>query len=321
MIQIGIALLVTVVIYVAALQVLKALLKKRMSVQARFDRYVASLDFSEEAEEKKAMKLTTVSWEKMVSRFPKGKEYVKSINMQLERGDVHLRVDEFLSLVVISTLAAGLLGLLFLGNLLGVLLFLGLGAAAPNLFLSIKCQARVRAFKKQIPDMLVLISNGMKAGYSFLQALNMVRKEMPSPMSDEFARLVEETSLGIPVEDALKSMADRLQDDDFELVVTAVIIQRSVGGNLAEVMSKIEHTIRERVKVKNEIKVLTAQGKLTGLILYLLPIGVGTMLYFIYPEHIITLFTHTVGQIMLAGGVVLMIIGGLLIRQIVDIKV
>lgn len=177
------------------------------------------------------------------------------------------------------------------------------------------------AFKKQIPETLTLIANGLKAGYSFLQAINIVREEMPSPMRDEFARLVEETTLGIPVDEALQGMAMRLQDDDFSLVVTAVTIQRSVGGNLAEVLENIEHTIRERIKIKNEIRVLTAQGKLTGFILVCLPLAVAFFMYFRSRNYLLILISDPIGQFMLAGAVILLLFGVIVVRKIVDIKV
>jgi len=246
---------------------------------------------------------------------------VQSVEKRLETGSVSLRANEFLALEVASLIFGALLFYLALHSIISLLLGAILGAMLPHTLLSITSQRRMAAFKKQIPDTLTLIANGLKAGYSFLQAINIVREEMPSPMRDEFARLVEETTLGIPVDEALQGMAGRLQDDDFSLIVTAVTIQRSVGGNLAEVLENIEHTIRERIKIKNEIRVLTAQGKLTGIILVSLPVLIALFMYFRSRNYLLILISDPLGQFMLAGAVILLFFGIIVVRKIVDIKV
>lgn len=309
-------------LYPLSLLILRIVYKPKLAMEGRFERYITSLDVQQEDIKKsKGLDLGSIDWEKILTKFRRGKAYANYLDSQLEMGSINLRVNEFITIAVFAVLAVGILGYLLLNSLLGMLLFMILGAIIPHTILSIKCQSRIKAFRKQIPETLVLIANGMRAGYSFLQALNIVRQEMPAPMSEEFARLIEETSLGIPIDEALKAMGDRMNDEDFNLVITAVIIQRSAGGNLAEVLTNIEHTIRERIKVKNEIKVLTAQGKLTAVILVLLPILVSLAIYMMNPEYITTLFVEPVGRMMLGAGLLLMVFGTLVIKRIVTIKV
>jgi len=148
-----------------------------------------------------------------------------------------------------------------------------------------------------------------------------VAREMLPPISVEFARTVKETNLGIPMEDALVSMAKRVNSKDFDLVITSVLIQRQVGGNLAEILDNIARTIRERVRIRNEIKTLTAQGRISGVIVGLLPFGLALAIYLLNPEYISLLFVHPVGKMLLAGGFVGQLIGILLIRRIVAIEV
>ena len=191
----------------------------------------------------------------------------------------------------------------------------------PFVVLQICRKRRVKAFAQQLGDALTLAANSLRTGYSFIQAFDMVAREMLPPISVEFARTVKETNLGIPMEDALVSMAKRVNSKDFDLVITSVLIQRQVGGNLAEILDNIARTIRERVRIRNEIKTLTAQGRISGLIIGLLPFGLALAIYVINPEYISLLFVHPVGRMILTGALAGQLIGILLIRRIVAIEV
>ena len=311
-----------VTVYLLVLLLLRMVFRRRMRLQDRLDRYLHAPDMEPASvKRKKKLVISSVDWTRIILKLPKGRPYVQSVEKRLETGSVSLRTNEFLALEVASLIFGALLFYLALHSIISLLLGAILGAMLPHTLLSITSQRRMAAFKKQIPDTLTLIANGLKAGYSFLQAINIVREEMPSPMRDEFARLVEETTLGIPVDEALQGMAARLHDDDFSLIVTAVTIQRSVGGNLAEVLENIEHTIRERIKIKNEIRVLTAQGKLTGIILVSLPVFIALFMYFRSRNYLLILISDPLGQFMLAVSVILLFFGIIVISKIVDIKV
>ncbi|NTW06059.1 MAG: secretion system protein, partial [Peptococcaceae bacterium] len=180
---------------------------------------------------------------------------------------------------------------------------------------------RLNKFNLQIGDALVVIANSMRAGYSFLQSMDLVRKELPPPISIEFNRVFQEMTLGISTEESLNNLNSRLKSDDLDLVITAVLIQRQVGGNLAEILDNIASTIRERVRIKGEIKTLTAQGKISGIIIGILPVLLAVALSLISPDYLMLLLTDPLGRAMLISAVIMEIAGILIIKRIIDIKV
>jgi tight adherence protein B len=185
-----------------------------------------------------------------------------------------------------------------------------------------------RTFEEQLADTLLLMSNSLRAGFSFLQAMEMVSRESPPPMSDEFGRVIQEVSVGVPINDALQNLADRINSVDLNLMVTAVVIQREVGGGLAEILETIAEVIRERMRIKREITVLTTQGRWSGAILALLPVSIGFLIHLASkmgapndPSFIEPLLYTTRGQIMLAIAVFNQLVGFLVIMRIVSIRV
>lgn len=232
-----------------------------------------------------------------------------------------LRSGEFVVLCGCSAML-GLL-LLFVAGRSMVMASIGavVGFMLPFLLMNIKTGKRIKLFNRQLGDALILIANSLRTGYSFMQALDMVAKEMKPPISSEFARTVKEMNLGTTTESALGNMAKRINSEDLDLVLTAVLIQRQVGGNLSEVLDNIARTIRERVRIRGEIKTLTAQGRLSGFVVGLLPVIMGCIIYVLNPEYVKVLFTHPIGRLMLGAAAVSQVIGIILIRRIVDIKI
>jgi tight adherence protein B len=184
-----------------------------------------------------------------------------------------------------------------------------------------RISGRLNAFNKQLPDTISLLSNALRAGSSFLQSVELVSRESPPPMGPEMGRVVREVNLGLGMEEALANMVRRIKSDDLDLMVTAIGVQQQVGGNLAEVLDTIAFTIRERVRIKGEIRTLTAQGRYSGYIVAFLPVAIAVTLNFINPEFMRPLFTELIGQILLATGLIMMSIGFFAIRKITDIKV
>ena len=239
----------------------------------------------------------------------------------LARADLKLKSSEWV------------LGVAGSGVLLGLLLWVRFGApilllvgppamwVVSGIVLRVLQAKRIRAFDKQLGDTIVLLSNALKAGYSFAQAINTVSKSASPPIADEFSRATREMALGISVDDALNHMVKRNQSEDFDLMVTAVQIHRVVGGNLAEILDTIAHTIRERVRIKGEIRTLTAQARASGWIITLLPIGLAAALTVISPDYFNPMFKETLGIVMLALGGFSMLIGFALIQKIVKIEV
>lgn len=185
-----------------------------------------------------------------------------------------------------------------------------------------------RRFDEQLADTLMLMSNSLRAGFSFLQALEMVARESPFPISNEFAMLTQEVSLGVSITQALENLGARIRSSDLDLVVTAVIIQRETGGGLAEILDTIAGVIHERMRIKGEVRTLTAQGRLTGAVLGFLPVFLGVGLHLVSrvaapndPSFMTPLMTEDVGKMMIAGALVLQVMGFAWIMKIVTIKV
>ena len=221
-------------------------------------------------------------------------------------------------------LGCGALGAIVLGLLtmtpLNAVLGFAAGCLVCLMVLSVSIQRRQKAFINQLGDMLTMIANALRAGFSFMQALDHIANEMDDPVKSEVRRVVMDVNVGLPLEDALNNMTERINSPDFNLVVAAVLIQRQVGGNLAQILDTISETINERVRMRREISALTAQGKLSGIILACLPIVMMIMLQAMAPGYLAPLFAHPIGRMALVGSGVLMVIGFFVIRRIVDIK-
>ena len=173
----------------------------------------------------------------------------------------------------------------------------------------------------QLPDTLQLLAGTLKAGYGVLQAIDTVVKEVEDPMSSEFQRALTEARLGLPLEDSLGAMADRVDSDDFRWVVVAMNIQRQVGGNLAELLETVAATLRGREEVRGQIQVLSAEGRLSAVILFALPFVLLAYLLLTNPGYLAPLLTNTIGLLMMAGALVLMLVGWIWIRRLINIEV
>lgn len=250
---------------------------------------------------------------------------VASLQARLEKADLLLRPNEFAALVFLAACGGFLFGLWFSRASpvprFGGFLFAVIGSIVPFVWLRLKSWNRLRVFNTQMLDTLLLLSNAIKAGYSLLQAMEMISRESPPPMGKEFARVVRETSLGVTVEDALVNMKDRVPSDDLDLMVTVVLIQRQIGGNLSEILDKIAHVIRERARIMGQISTLTAQGRISGLVIGLMPVGLGCIINLINPGYIGVLFTDPKGPYLIGLGILLEAIGFFVIWKIIDIEV
>jgi tight adherence protein B len=232
-----------------------------------------------------------------------------------------LTVAEYLLLIFISTVVG--FGIGFLITRTYVLALIGgiLGFFFPRWYISRRQKKRVLAFNEQLGDTINLLVNSLHSGYSMLQAIETVSKEMSPPMSTEFARVVKEVGLGLTLEEALANLLRRINSDDLDLLITAINIQHEVGGNLADILESIAHTIRERVRIKGEIRVLTTQGRISGYIVSFLPIVLGFILFLINREYMLSLFQHVCGWIMVAMGSIAITMGFFAIRRIIRIEV
>jgi tight adherence protein B len=264
------------------------------------------------------------AWRSLIRRLGRpfeSKQWSRLIEHKLIQAGLPLKGSEFLVICLGSTFFLGILFLLLSGKVIIAMLGFAVGFSLPLFVLRVIIERRVKAFNDQLGDCLVLIANSLRTGYSFMQAIQMVSSEMLPPISVEFARTLREMNLGITTEEALNNLAKRINSDDLDLVLTAVMIQRQIGGNLAEILDNIAGTIRERLKIKGQIKTLTAQGRISGLIVGVLPIGLGLVIQVINPEYVRVLFTTDIGLFMVGGAVVSQIFGIFVIRKIVNIEV
>lgn len=252
------------------------------------------------------------------------RQFGKKWRQQLARADIKLTVSEYAALHVISMFgffAAGYF-VLFGQQLVMAIVSGFVGFFAPRLYVSRVTSSRLIRFENQLPDTLGLWVNALRSGYSVLQSMEAIARDAPEPTATEFKRVVQEVQLGIDPEDALEHLLNRVESEDLDLVITAVNIQREVGGNLAEILDVISHTIRERIKLKGEIRVLTAQGRITGYLISFLPIILALFLYTINPGYMGNLFENRMcGWPMLGIALALIGIGFALVQKIVDIDI
>lgn len=284
-------------------------------VDKRLDKYASRADRGEPIESQSKRLV-----DDMEQRIAK-KGFAATMSTELARADVKLTVTEFLMLTVASVVGFFAMGYLLLGGPVFGLMLAVLGYFAPRIYLSIKQGQRLKAFNDQLSDAVMLLANSLRSGYSLLQSMDSMSKQLSPPLSTEFARVVREIGLGIPNEVAFQNLLRRIDSDDLDLMITAINVQHEVGGNLAEILDKIGHIIRERVRIKGEIKTLTAMQRASAYIITALPVIISVIISVINPEYMSTLWTTLCGWIMLSVAGIMLVIGFLIIRKIVDIEV
>ena len=244
-----------------------------------------------------------------------------AMDLKMQQADWPLLGSEFQVMVLLISIVAGVFA--FLLTLKPVMALVGAGGAALvcMLYLKIYISRRQAAFLNQLGDTLVMVSNALRAGFSFMQAMELISKEMQPPIGVEFQKVINEMNLWATLETAMENMGRRMQSSDFDLVVTAVLIQRQVGGNLSQVLDSISNTINERIRMRNEISSLTAQGKLSGLIVGAIPIFIAFFIWSNNPDYFQPMLESPTGKGLLAGAVVLELLAIIVIRKIIDIDV
>jgi tight adherence protein B len=269
-----------------------------------------------------------------LNRVVEGRDFGANLSRDLARADLKLKPSEFLAIWAGSIVGIPVLMFIFsffmpaLGSPIILLVGVLIGFFLPRFWLGRRKGGRLNAFNKQLPDTITLIANALRAGSSFLQAIELVVRESRPPVSTEFGRVIREVNLGLPFDQALENMVRRVRSDDLELMATAISIQHQVGGNLAEILDSIAYTIRERVRIKGEIRTLTAQQRLSGYVVGFLPIALAGFLFVAAPGFMEPMFLNPPAVLGLPAGVVILIFGGfmmfigfMLIRKIVDIEV
>jgi tight adherence protein B len=243
------------------------------------------------------------------------------LEAKLEQAEFPMKAGEFAALIVLCAIAGGILGALLLGNILFVLLIAAAASVIPYVWLVRARKKRQKMMAEQLPDVLSILASSLRAGHSFLQALDQVAGEIKDPSAGEFHRVVSEIRLGRSIDDAMVEMADRVGSEDMRWAVMAVNIQRQVGGNLAEVLDIVANTVRERAYVQRQVRVLSAEGRLSIAILSALPFGIFIYLALMNPEYVNPLFTTMLGRVLLLIGLALMATGIFVMTRIVRIDV
>jgi tight adherence protein B len=285
-------------------------------IEERLDRYGGRVE-AEKGKKGKKRRAAMDGLEEMVSR----RGFAANVKDDLAQADLKLRVAEFMGLNFLVVILFFLLARLIFGSVLLGLVFGVVGFFVPRIYVNMRKRRRINTFNDQLADCITLLANSLRSGFSIVQSMETVAQQLPNPIAAEFHRVTQEIGLGLHYEAALNNMLRRVPSDDLDLMITAVNIQGKVGGNLAEILDTIGHTIRERVRIKGEIRVLTAQQMISGYILTGLPVVLGLVLYLINKTYIGRMFTDPCGWIML-GLAAIMIFGGfMIIRKIVNIEV
>lgn len=257
------------------------------------------------------------------NRMGEGTDLFANISANLAQADIKLRPAEYIAGMVAAAVVAGFVGVILGGVFFGIATGI-FGLFIPRIYVGQAKRKRLKMFDNQLGDMLNLMVNGLRAGFSTMQAMEAVSREMPPPIADEFRRVVQEMQLGISMEEALDHVLRRIHSDDLDLTVTAINVQREVGGNLAEILDVISYTIRERVRIKGEIQALTAQGRATAWVISALPIALMALLYLVNRPYFMQFFnpeTRTCGVPMLVIATLMVGSGFYATQKIVDIDI
>ncbi|HWE64249.1 MAG TPA: type II secretion system F family protein [Chloroflexota bacterium] len=257
-----------------------------------------------------------------VDRIIENQSFAERLRGALSRADIRFTVGEYLILWVTVIVLGIFIGQVVFRTVVHTVVFGVAGTVAPFWFLRYRAGQRLKRFNNMLADTIVMMANSLRSGYSMLQSMELVSKEMSPPIADEFHRVITEVGLGLSPEQALANLMRRIKSVDLEIMVMAINVQREVGGNLSTILDTIAHTIRERVRIKGEIKTLTAQAQLSGYVISFMPIGLGFVIYTLEPKQMSFFWTNmSCGLPMLIATLFLMTVGFFIMRKITQIEV
>ena len=295
--------------------------RNRRALARRMRYYAGDMDTQEKPKEIKPLAQRLLEFLRSGGKLLSNIRHARGLDFKLQKAGIPLLGTEFLILLGLSFILTIVIAFIiskkwYVGFLIAVVVVLG-----EWIYVLLKIDRRESAFTNQLGDCLLMVANAMRAGFSFLQAMDLVSREMEPPISDEFKHVMRDISLGASVERALEDMDKRVGSPDFSLVVTAVLIQQQVGGDLAHILDTISDTIQDRIRMRREVRTLTAQGRMSGWVLAALPFALGAFISIVNPSYIEPLFTERIGQMAIGLAVVMVLIGFLVIQRIVDIDV
>ena len=305
------------VLFLLIIGVIVSITSERSLVEERLGRFLE--DDRSQPEQDAGGSIITEWLNRRVAKSSMGDRVAR----ELARADLKFKVAEYYALVFMSTVVTALIAYIIQPIYVSAIIGGIIGFFIPRFYVKRQQTVRLNKFNEQLSDMLNLMVNGLRAGYSTMQAMEAVSRELPTPISDEFHRVVQEMQIGISMEKALDNLLRRIPSDDLDFVITAINVQREVGGNLSEILDTISFTIRERVRIKGEIRVMTAQVRTSGLVLSMIPVFLTVALWFVSPEYIGSFFDR--GPLCgwaAVGTVVIMIVSGYFVMmKIADIEV
>ncbi len=318
----GIVILVFVAVSVGAFALLSLFDRRHAQARLLRDRLTSAQKAPETT-----LKQVELVRDEMMSRIPafdavlRRSERVSMLQKMLTQGHVDIRAGNFLGLCLVSAIVFGI-GFAFAG---GALVFgaagMLLGFFAPYAYASHMRSKRFQRFEEKFPEAIDTLARAVRAGHAFTTALEMIANEVSEPVAGEFRQLYEEQKFGLPVRDALLNLADRIPLVDVKFFVTAVMLQRETGGNLAEILDNLSYVIRERFKILRQVRVHTAQGRLTMMLLMAMPPTIVVIMMTLNPGFIQPLFTDPIGHALIVGGITLQTLGYFFIRRIIRIQV
>lgn len=309
-----------VVLVLLIIGVVVSIRSEQSIVEERLGRFLDDDQKQGESAGKEASRSIVTEWmNRQVASSSRGDRIAR----ELARADLKFKVVEYYALVFMSTVAVAALAYVIQQQIASLAIGGVIGFFIPRFYVKAQQTSRLNKFNDQLADMLNLMVNGLRAGYSVMQALEAVSRELPAPISDEFRRVVQEMQIGIPMEKALENLLRRIPSEDLDFVVTAVNVQREVGGNLAEILDTISFTIRERVRIKGEIRIMTAQVRTSGAVLSLIPVFLAVALWFISPDYISSFFDNGpfCGWLSVVTIVGMIVAGYFVMQKIADIEV
>lgn len=317
-----VSLISTIFVLLIMILLLEYRSRNRRALARRMRYYAGDMDnLQDKPKERKTLSERLMGLLRSGGKLLSNIRHARGLDFRMQQAGIPLLGTEFLVLLGVSMVVAFFVGL-FITKRWPVGLMAAVGVAmAEWVYVLIKIDRREAAFTNQLGDCLTMVANAMRAGFSFLQAMELISKEMEPPMSTEFQHVMRDISLGASVERALEDMDKRVGSPDFSLVVTAVLIQQQVGGDLARILDTISETIQDRIRMRREVKTLTAQGRMSGWVLAALPVATGLLLSTISPGYMDPLLTDRLGHMAIAAAIILEIIGFFVIQRIVDIDV
>ena len=287
---------------------------ERVLVEKRLSQYLDEDD--KHSTTRQAQNSLIVDW---VSKRVEKTSFGDRIARSLARADMKFKVGEYFVLIAVTVLVGGLIAW-FLGNQHPISASIGAiaGAFAPGMYVKSQQKKRLQKFNDQLSDMLNLMVNGLRAGYSTMQAMEAISKELPSPICDEFRRVIQEMQIGISMETALDNLLRRIPSEDLDFVITAINVQREVGGNLSEILDNISFTIRERVRIKGEVRVLSSQVRTSGSVLSMIPFFLVLVLWFLNQDYLMAV---TEGGPIITAAIICVVLGLIFTSYFIMMKI